>query len=109
TYVRRGAVKASGTRFGKMSNKERAVWDDRVEHSYRQFERVVEEGRPHLKGKLEENVIDEPRTLLVEEADPETKISKMTEVKIGYVRQRADGGIFTAGKAAEVGLAGEIG
>lgn len=109
TYIKRGAVKASGSAFRRLTDEERAVWDDMIDQAYRQFEAVVEEGRPGLKGKLEEKVIDEPRLLKVEEKDEATKTSTTKEVKIRYVRQRADGGVFTADKAKEFGLIDKIG
>jgi protease-4 len=109
TYIKRGAVKASGSPFRQLTPEERAVWDDMVGHAYKQFEAVVEEGRPDLKGKLEEKVIDEPRTLTVEEKDPQSKTSKSRAVTIQYVRQLADGGMYTADEAKKFKLIDEVG
>ena len=44
--------------FKEMTPKERQVWQDMVDNAYAQFEAVVEEGRPALKGKLEEHVME---------------------------------------------------
>ncbi len=98
--IKRGEVKASGSLFKELTPEERQVWQDSVDAAYGQFERVVEEGRPNLKGKLEEYVVDRPM---------KTKDADGKEVTFTYRRQRADGGIFTADEAVKYGLIDKIG
>src|SRR5439155_9136135 len=54
--IKAGDVKGSGSLFHEMTPQERQPWEDMVEHAYRQFLDVVEEGRPALKGKLTEEL-----------------------------------------------------
>ena len=98
--IKRGEVKASGSLFKELTPEERQVWQESVDAAYGQFEHVVEEGRPNLKGKLEEYVINRP----MKGKDAEGK-----EVAFTYRRQRADGGIFTADAALKYGLIDKIG
>jgi len=102
--VKAGAVKTAGSPFRDMKPEERVMWQDMINHAYAQFKSVVEEGRPQLKGKLEDKVIDEPRQITVTDKDNQPK-----SVEVQYVRQRADGGVFTADKALEFGLVDHIG
>jgi protease-4 len=109
--IKAGAIKDSGSPFHKMTPEERYVWQQMVNHAYDQFKQVVEEGRPQLKGKLEEKVIDKPVNIKDKE---KVKVGdkyqdKEVERTIQYVRQRADGGIWTADKALEFGLIDHIG
>jgi protease-4 len=99
-----GAVKTAGSPFHDMKPEERVMWQDMINHAYTQFKTVVEEGRPQLKGKLEDKVIDEPRQITVTDKDNQTK-----SIDVQFVRQRADGGLFTADKALEFGLVDHIG
>jgi protease-4 len=98
--VKHGAVKTSGSPFQEMKPEEREVWQDMVNTAYEQFREVVEEGRPQLKGKLEDKVINEKRTVKDKDGNP---------MQIQYVRQPADGGVFTADKAKQFNLVDEIG
>src|SRR5262249_54441341 len=98
--IKRGDVKASGSMFKKMRPEERQVWDDMIGHAYNQFIEVVETGRPALKGKLLEPVIDEERTIKDEDGK---------DTKFHYVRRRADGGIYTADEALKFDLIDKIG
>lgn len=99
--IKAGEVKDSGSPFADMTEKERLMWQDLVDKSYLQFIHVVEEGRPNLKGKLQEDVrIDE--TVPVRTDKGPTKILK-------YTRYRADGGIYTAPEALKLGLIDQIG
>jgi protease IV len=102
--IKAGAVKASGSAFREMTPEDRALWQDMVDHAYAQFKGVVEDGRPQLKGKLEDKVVNEPRTVTVIDKDNQTKTAQ-----VQYVRQLADGGIFTADKAEKLGLIDHIG
>src|SRR5207245_10652311 len=55
--IKAGAVKDSGSMFHHMTPQERKIWQDMVDHAYRQFVAVVEEGRPQLKGKLSKEFV----------------------------------------------------
>jgi protease-4 len=109
--IKAGRVKDSGSPFQDMKPDERHMWQQMVNHAYDQFKDIVEKGRPALKGKLEERVINE--TVKVSERvateDNGKKIEKDVEKEVLYVRQRADGGIWTADKALEYGLIDKIG
>src|SRR5262249_11470813 len=50
--VKAGAIKDSGSMFKDMTAQERQLWQDMVDHAYKQFTQVVEQGRPNLKGKM---------------------------------------------------------
>jgi protease-4 len=109
--VKAGRVKDSGSPFQEMKAEERYMWQQMVNNAYDQFKDVVEKGRPALKGKLEDKVINQvvkaPDRVAVE--DNGKKSEKFVETEITYVRQRADGGIWTADKAVEYGLIDKIG
>jgi protease-4 len=94
--IKAGEVKDSGSMFHVMSPQERKLWQEMVDQAFDQFLAVVEQGRPNLKGKLRDVVVRETIT----GAD-----GKPAE----YVRKRADGGIWTAAKAKELGLVDEVG
>jgi protease-4 len=109
--IKAGAIKDSGSMFHELTPEERFVWQQMVNHAYGQFKDVVEEGRPSLKGKLEDKVIDRQAAVMVKE---KVKVGdayeeKEVEKKIQYVRQRADGGIWTADEAKTYGLIDHIG
>jgi protease-4 len=101
--IKRGDLKASGSMFKEMQPNERQEWDDMVANAYAQFQQVVEEGRPALKGKLQEHLFDTEKKGLKEEN------GKQVEVTFKYARYRADGGIFTADEALKYGLIDKIG
>ena len=90
--IKAGRVKDSGSAFHKMTPQERQVWQDMVDHAYRQFLGVVGEGRPQIKGHLEAEVLT--RIVTIPESGEKLKMS----------RQRADGGIFTSDQALQLGL-----
>jgi len=94
--IKAGDVKDSGSPFHDMSPEERQVWQDSVDYAYSQFKKVVETGRPSLKGKLEDKV-------------QEKRMKDKEGSDFTYVRRLADGGIFTAEKAKEFGLVDQIG
>jgi protease-4 len=107
--IKAGAVKDSGSMFHHMTPQERKIWQDMVDHAYRQFIDVVEEGRPKLKGKLaNEVVITEDIPALDGKGNPLAENNGKTK-KLELTRVRADGGIFTADKAKELGLIDQIG
>ena len=111
TYIKRGAVKASGNPFYKMTDEEYAMWDDMVGHAYDQFLDVVKEGRGDRLTKTKDltaTVIDEKRKVPFNEPDDaQHMVTKIKEVH--YTRQLADGGVWTADKAKEFGLIDDIG
>jgi protease-4 len=84
-----------------MTEKEKLMWQQLVDESYMQFIRVVEEGRPTLKGKLQEDVrIDETIPVRTEKGPTQT---------MKFTRYRADGGVYTAPDALKLGLVDQIG
>lgn len=105
--IKAGAVKDSGSMFKEMTAQERQLWQDMVDHAYKQFTQVVEQGRPSLKGKMEEEVDAKD----IPDVDAKGKpLKENGETKmVHYVRRRADGGIFTADEAKEYGLIDKIG
>jgi protease-4 len=107
--IKAGAVKDSGSMFHHMTPQERKIWQDMVDHAYRQFVAVVEEGRPKLKGKLTKDLV-----IQEEIPDADDKGNSLLDgngqaKKVPFTRVRADGGIFTADQAKEFGLIDEIG
>jgi protease-4 len=99
--IRAGDVKDSGSAFHEMTDHERELWQAMVDHSYLQFLHVVEEGRPKLKGKLQEDIVIDQTVPIRDQAKREKKVH--------YTRYRADGGIFMADEAKKYGLIDEIG
>jgi len=100
--IKQGEIKDSGSPFKEMSEKEKQVWQDMVDHAYDQFLAVVEQGRPDLKkDKLLESVEIEPIN-----AGPHLP-NAVSPKK--YTRYRADGGIYTADAALELKLIDQIG
>jgi protease-4 len=99
--IKQGKIKDSGSPFKEMSDEERRVWQDMVDHAYLQFIEVVEDGRPNLKSKLLDEFEITPSPDQLKLAHPQPKGS--------YKRYRADGGIFTADKAKELDLIDQIG
>lgn len=107
--IKAGAVKDSGSMFHHMTPQERKIWQDMVDHAYRQFVGVVEEGRPKLKGKLTQDIVIKEE---IQDSDDKGKSlldGKGQPKKVPFTRIRADGGIFTADQAKEYGLIDEIG
>lgn len=102
--IKAGGLKDSGSMFKEMKPQERQVWQDMVDHAYEQFLAVVEEGRPKLKGKLREAVSEKMIPV-----PPNGNEHPKAPQEVKYVRQRADGGIFTADRALFYGLIDQIG
>lgn len=98
--IKAGDMKASGSMFEKMTDDEEYLWQTMVDNAYAQFVGVCETGRPLLKDKMREVIIDEEKTV---------KNREGKEVTFRYVRRRADGGIFTAQEALQYGLIDQIG
>jgi protease-4 len=99
--IKAGEVKDSGSPLKEMTPKERQIWQDMVDHSYLRFLQVVEQGRPALKGKLQDDILIDEVVHIRDTTGP-TKHVK-------YTRYRADGGIFTADAALKYGLVDQIG
>lgn len=102
--IKAGDIKGSGSPFHDFSPQERQPWQEMVEVAFAQFVDVVETGRPALKGKLTEPLF-EPREIPRYDSKGNVVDKKGGE----YTRRRADGGIFTAKQALEVGLIDAIG
>jgi protease-4 len=99
--IRAGEVKDSGSPFRDMTPKERQLWQDMVDHAYLGFIHVVEQGRPSLKGKLQEDIAIDKTVPVRDE--------KVMQKQFKLKRYRADGGIFTADDALKYGLIDQIG
>jgi protease-4 len=110
TYIKRGAVKASGNPFRKLSPEEYAVWDEMVGQSYDQFLAVVKQGRgDKLKKDLTANIVDQDRTVTFNEKDPKTQEATTQRKQLHYTRQLADGGVWMPEQALQYGLIDKIG
>jgi protease-4 len=111
--IRAGEMKDSGSMFKPMTPQERQLWQDMVDHAFSGFLAVVEEGRPALRGKLREVVIDRmvPVHAAAENVEANGTPAKTTASgeAVKYVRRRADGGIFTSDIALKIGLVDQIG
>jgi protease-4 len=99
--LKAGEVKDSGSMFHDMTDHERDLWQHMVDESYLQFLHVVEQGRPHLKGKLQQDIV-------IDETVP-IRDEKTSQKQVRIVRYRADGGIFLAEEAKKYGLIDQIG
>ncbi|TMQ34298.1 MAG: S49 family peptidase [Planctomycetota bacterium] len=99
--IKAGEVKDSGSPFHEMTPHERELWQDMVDHSYLRFLEVVEQGRPALKGKLQEDIS-------VNKSVP-IRDDKTRSKHVQYVRYLADGGIFMANDAQKYGLVDRLG
>jgi protease-4 len=102
TTIKQGEIKDSGSPFKEMSDKERQVWQDMVDHAYLQFLQVVESGR---KDRLTVPLLKE---FEVEPIKGQENL-KHPPPKGNYQRYPADGGIWTADKAKDLGLIDQIG
>jgi protease-4 len=103
SYIKAGDIKASGSPFLEMTEHEKEVWQNSVDHAYLRFLAVIEEARsPALtRDTLQADVtIDE--TLAVRHGLQKQK-------QVSYKRYRADGGIFTAAQAHKLKLVDKIG
>jgi protease-4 len=112
--IKQGEIKDSGSPFKVMTDKERQVWQDLVDHAYQQFLGVVEKGRPNLEGKLlkpfdVEPVRAGPRLTAGRAPGQEGDKGPKAGRPGLYQRYLADGGIFTADQAKERGLIDRIG
>ena len=99
--IKDGDLKYSGSPFKEMTEHERQMWQDMIDHSYLQFLHVVEQGRPGLKGKLQEDITIRK--------DLPIRSGKERSRHVELTRYRADGGIWTSDEAKEYGLIDQIG
>jgi protease-4 len=98
--LKAGEIKDSASLFRDMTPHEQQVLQDMVNDAYVQFLDVVEKGRPKLT-----------RTKMLERfhVTPVRVNPQQQGDKNPYERYRADGGVFTAAKAKELGLVDDIG
>ncbi len=106
--IKAGAVKDSGSMFHHMTPQARKMWQDMVDYDYRQFIGVVEEGRPKLKGKLTSEIVVTDKIPLDDKGNIVSG-QKDRAKTVEFTRVRADGGIFMAKNAMNLGLIDEIG
>ena len=110
--IKAGNIKGSGSMFQEMTPEEREPFQEMINEAYGTFVKVVEEGRPQLKGKLTKDIVlkdpsGKPITDVDIYDDKGNKLDK--KEKVPYHRQLADGGIFTLAQAKELGLIDEVG
>jgi protease-4 len=100
--IKAGDLKASGSLFKKMSDKEVEVWQHMVDQSYLRFLQVIEDARPKLtKDYLQEDIVIK-ETLRVRSGEKREK-------KVDYTRYLADGGVYTSDQAKKYHLVDKIG
>jgi protease IV len=99
--IKAGQIKDSGSMFRDMTPAEQQSLQDMVDDAYVQFLSVVQQGRPALtRQKMLERFTVTPLR-----PDPKAK----PEDAAPYTRYRADGGVFSAAKAKELGLIDDVG
>lgn len=97
--IKKGELKGSGSPFHKMHPEEEREFSEMLEHAFRRFQSVVEEGRNQRGGTRRlKAALREPLTLTTLTTPPET-----------YTRRLADGGIWVADQALQYGLIDHIG
>ncbi len=108
--IKAGAVKDSGSPFKIMTAQEREVWQDMINQSYDRFTDVVEKGRgSSLKIKPRDNVPWTAKDIVDVDAHGNPIKDEKGETKmVKYVRQVADGGVWTARDAEKLGLIDKI-
>lgn len=99
--IKAGQIKDAGSPFKTMSEEEQQVVQDMVNDAYLQFLGVIEKGRP----KLTRAVMLERFTVQPSRPDPKAGGKEGP----AYTRYRADGGIYTARRALDLGLIDAIG
>lgn len=113
-----GPHKAMGDFSQPMADDERAIWQELVNDSYRQFLAVIRDGRPNLRDPAENSAddtaaSDEAATSDEAAADGEEEqtASSSPEAKPSEkpLEEIADGRVYTALQALELGLIDEIG
>lgn len=99
--IKAGQIKDAGSPFKDMGPQEQQVVQDMVDEAYLQFLQVVESGRP----KLTRSLMLERFEVKPLRPDPRAAVGNPAP----YTRYRADGGIYTARKALELGLIDAVG
>ncbi|MBL8792706.1 MAG: signal peptide peptidase SppA, partial [Planctomycetia bacterium] len=106
--IKAGDIKDSGSMFHDMSPQERQLWQEMVDNAYQRFIEVCETGRPELKGKFTEVVVE--KDIPDRDETGKAKLGKSgQELVVKYIRRRADGGIWMADEAQKLGLVDKIG
>src|SRR5262249_12770457 len=100
--IKAGDLKNSGSMFHEMGAEERRVWQDMVDHAYLRFLDVIGEARAKLTRAELQKDVDMAVNLPI-------RAGKDRRRRIAYQRYRADGAIFTANQALELGLIDRIG
>jgi protease IV len=100
--IKQGEIKDSGSPFKEMTDKERQVWQDMVDHAYNQFLEVVAAGR---KDRLTKEQLLEPVDITPVNAAP----ARLGPPAPPYQRYRADGGVYTSDMALKLKLVDQIG
>ncbi|MBQ3388724.1 MAG: signal peptide peptidase SppA [Thermoguttaceae bacterium] len=95
-YIVSGKNKGMGDITRPMTDEERAIWQNMIDESYEQFLSVIKEGRPAFAPAKAGD--DEPDSAEESADDPDTRL-----------RALADGRVYSAAKAKELGLIDEIG
>jgi hypothetical protein len=88
------------------------MWQEMVDNAFSQFIKVVEVGRPALKGKLRKNLerVDQDGNKLTDEIPAlDEHGDAIPGKKVPYHRKLADGGIYVSWEAKQYGLVDEIG
>ena len=116
--VKAGAIKASGSPFHQLTPQEREPWQVMVDSAYDRFLDTVETGRKQIQPPIQpaltkdalrnEVVVNKKIPLYDGKGRIETDWWGRP-VMVDYVRQRADGGTFTADEALKLHLIDEIG
>lgn len=106
--IKAGDIKDSGSMFHDMTAQERQLWQEMVDTAYDRFIQVCGEGRPKLKGKFKDIVIEKD----IPDRDEHGKIKldkDGKELTVKYIRRRSDGGIWMAEEAQKLGLVDKVG
>jgi protease-4 len=112
--IKAGAIKDSGSMFKEMSPQERQLWQVMVDSAYDRFLEVIKKGRQGADGKSKLKY--DPTAVAIREDLPlrdangkPVRDENGKDKTFEYVRRIADGGIYTAKQAKDLGLIDEIG
>ncbi len=100
-YIVSGKNKGMGDFTRPMSEEERSIWQGLIDESYEQFLSVIREGRPAFARKDDEGNEDDSGE---ENGEPEAP-----QESADPLRALADGRVYSAAAAKELGLIDEIG
>ena len=107
-YIVSGRNKGMGDITRPMTDEERAIWQDMIDESYEQFLSVIREGRSAFApAKAGEDQSDSGQTETADSAEEPAEES--AEEADARLRALADGRVYSAAKAKELGLIDEIG